>query len=85
MALTLTPNTKYPAGNSVSVYDSGSITTIPQPGQATGPKLTDGTQQSATKRSCDSTVAGGGNYITAAQVSTYGPAGNALGFSILGE
>jgi len=82
---TLTKNTNYPAGNGVAVYDSGSITTIPQPGQASGAKLTDGTQQSATTATCDSTVPALGNCMTAAMVSTYGPAGNSKGYSILGE
>jgi hypothetical protein len=74
-----------PGSNTIGVYDSGTITTIPQPGQSTGPKLVDGTQQSATTAASDSTVAGGGNHLTAAQVSTYGPDGNNLGYSILGE
>jgi hypothetical protein len=82
---TLTKNTNYPAGNGQVAGDSGNIRTIPQPGQATGPKLTDGTQQSATTATADSTVPGLGNCMTAAMVSTYGPAGNALGYSILGE
>ena len=98
MAFVLTKNNNQAAGvnpapgtDTITVYDSGSITTIPQPGQSTGPKLTDGTQQSATTATCDSTVPGGGNFINGAgvgsgnQVSTYGPAGNSLGYSILGE
>jgi hypothetical protein len=90
MAFALTKNTNYldgvsGNGNTVAVYDSGSIVTIPQPGQSTSPKLFDGTQQSATTQACDSTIAGGGNFITKAQVATYGPAGASLGYSILGE
>lgn len=82
---TLTKNTNYQAGNGVGLAnDSGSIVTIPQPGGSAA-KLTDGTQQSATTATCDSTIPAGGNYITKAQVATYGPAGNSKGYSILGE
>ena len=94
----LTKNNNYNAGvnpvpgtDTIGVYDSGSIVTIPQPGQSTSPKLTDGTQQSATTQACDSTVPAGGNFINGSgtdgtnKVSTYGPAGPSLGFSILGE
>lgn len=87
----LSKNNKYNAGvnpvpgtDSITVYDSGSIVTIPQPG-GSAVKLTDGTQQSATTQAADSTVAGGGNFIDANHVSTYGAAGNAKGYSILGE
>jgi hypothetical protein len=93
----LTKNNKYNAGvnpvpgtDTITVYDSGSIVTIPQPG-GSAVKLTDGTQQSATTAACDSTVPGLGNCVNGSgtdgtnKVSTYGPAGNALGFSILGE
>ena len=98
MAFTLSKNTNYPAG--VNDYDattspptgpisaagdSGTITTIPQPGVAAGAKLTDTTQQSATTSSSDSTVAGGGDSLDKSQVATYGPAGNALGYSIKGN
>lgn len=90
MAFVINKNNNIPAGvnqkpgsNSVIVYDSGNITTVGQPGQGTGPKLTNGTQQSATTNSCDSSIKGGGNnYPTAAEV-TYGGAAN--GFSILHE
>lgn len=68
----------------VAAGDSGSITTIPQPG-GSAVKLTDMTQQSATTAQADSTVASGGNFITKAQVATFGPAGNSLGYSILGS
>jgi hypothetical protein len=69
--------------------DSGNITTIPQPGQSSAPKLTDMTQQSATTRSSDQTVSGVGNCINGSgvgsgnQVATYGPAGNSLGYSLI--
>lgn len=85
----LTKNNNYPAGvnpvpgtDTITVYDSGDIVTIPQPG-GSAVKLTDGTQQSATTQACDSTVPAGGNYISKAQVPTYGPAGNALGYSLI--
>jgi hypothetical protein len=81
-----------PGTDTITVYDSGSIVTIPQPGQSTSPKLVDGTQQAATTAACDSTVPGGGNFINGAgagttyvKTATYGPAGNSLGYSILGE
>lgn len=86
-------------GLTVSVYDSGSIVTIPQPG-GSAVKLTDGTQQSATTATCDSTLPGDGNSIRGVasvltsgginsngqnQVPTYGPSGCAPGYSVLGE
>ena len=87
MAFTIVENENYPEGvsygNSVIVYDSGSITTVPQPGQSTGPKLTDGTQQAATTQSCDSTISGGGNFYPVTAETTYG--GIANGLSILHE
>lgn len=50
---------------------------------AVTPKLTDGTQQSATKQTDDATAGVNGNFIGAAQDATY--RGNAAGYSILGE
>ena len=77
--------TSPPTGPILAAGDSGNIVTIGPPGVA-AVKLTDMTQQSATTQAADSTVkGGGGNNITAAQVSTYGPAGPSKGYSILGE
>lgn len=96
MAYTLNKSTNYPAGVAapgttvVPGGDSGSITTIAQPGGA-AKKLTDTTQQSATTAKVDGTVPGVGNCTngsgkgTGNQVPTYGPAGNSLGYSIQGS
>lgn len=47
------------------------------------PKLTDGTQQSATVGTADSTAGVDGNFVGAGEDATY--RGNAAGYSVLGE
>jgi hypothetical protein len=84
MAFVVNKNANIPAGigGSISVYDSGNIVRVGNPGGTTI-KLTDGTQQSATTNSSDSTIAGGGSFYTNAQESTYGGLSN--GYSLLHE